>query len=91
LSAAFASSEEVCEALRWCQRSDRAPSRSTIVPTITKSKERLDEWEPHVKHYASSRLEAAGRAKLAKGAAAVMFALTWLVGGHFPEVMTRRC
>ena len=40
----------------------------------------------HVKHYASSRLEAAGCAKLAKGAAAicgaigaaVMFALTWL-------------
>jgi hypothetical protein len=32
---------------------------------------RLDEWEPHVKHYASSQLEAAGRAKLAKGAAAV--------------------
>jgi hypothetical protein len=39
------------------------------------------------------RLEAAGRAKLAKGAAAVwgaigaavMFALTWLVGGHFPK------
>jgi hypothetical protein len=39
---------------------------------------------PHVKHYASSRLEAAGRARLAKGAAAfwdaisaaVMFALT---------------
>jgi DNA repair exonuclease SbcCD ATPase subunit len=64
-----------------------------LVPTITKSKERLDEWEPHVKHYASSRLEAAGRAKLAKGAAAVwgaigaavMFALTWLVGGHFPK------
>ena len=52
---------------------------------ITNSKERLDEWEPHVKHYASSRLEAAGRAKLAKGAAAVMFALTWLVGGHFPK------
>ena len=30
-------------------------------------------------------LETAGRAKLAKGAAAVMFALTWLVGGHFPK------
>jgi hypothetical protein len=46
-----------------------------------------------VKHYASSRLEAAG-AKLAKGAAAlwgavgaaVMFAFQWLAGGgHFPK------
>jgi hypothetical protein len=83
----------VCEALRWHRRSEPTPSRSTIVPTITKSKERLDEWEPHVKHYASSRLEAADRAKLAKGAAAVwgaigaavMFALTSLVGGYFPK------
>jgi hypothetical protein len=42
----------------------------------------------------SARLEAAGRAKLAKGAAAiwgaigaaVMYALTWLAGGgHFPK------
>jgi hypothetical protein len=29
----------------------------------------------HVKHYASSRLEAAGRAKLAKGAAAICGAI----------------
>jgi hypothetical protein len=50
----------------------------------------------HVKHYASSRLEAAGCAKLAKDAAAicgaigaaVMFALTWL--GTLPEVMIGR-
>jgi hypothetical protein len=42
---------------------------------ITNSKERLDEWEPHVKHYASSRLEVAGRAKLAKGAAAIWGAI----------------
>jgi len=45
---------------------------------------------PGCQHYASSRLEAAGRGKFAKGTAtiwgkvraAVMFALTWLVGGH---------
>ena len=49
----------------------RARLSFELVPTITKSKERLDEWEPHVKHYASSRPEAAGRAKLAKGAAAI--------------------
>jgi hypothetical protein len=70
------------------------PRRSTSSPTINKSKERLDDLEPHVKHYSSSRLEAAGRAKLAKGAAAlwgavgaaVMFALQWLAGGgHFPK------
>jgi hypothetical protein len=43
--------------------------------------------------YASSRLEVAGKAKPARGAAAVlgaigaavMFALTWLAGGHFPK------
>jgi hypothetical protein len=65
-----------------------------LVPTITKSMERLDKIEPHVEHYASARLEAAGRAKLAKGAAAiwgaigaaVMYALTWLAGGGlFPK------
>lgn len=65
-----------------------------LVPTITKSKERLDEWEPHIKHYASSRLEAGSRLKLAKGmaalwgaiGAAVMFALPWVAGGgHFPK------
>ena len=46
-----------------------------LVPTITKSKERLDKIEPHVEHYASARLEAAGRAKLAKGAAAIWGAI----------------
>ncbi len=50
------------------QRTRRADR--PVGPSITKRKERLDEWEPHVKHYASSRVEAAGRAKLAKGAAA---------------------
>jgi hypothetical protein len=46
-----------------------------LVPTITKSKERLDKIEPHVEHCASARLEAAGRAQLAKGAAAISGAI----------------
>ena len=58
----------------------KQPKRSTTEEEVTEAKsteeaaerkERLDEWEPHVKHYASSRVEAAGRAKLAKGAAAI--------------------
>jgi chromosome segregation ATPase len=73
---------------------EHAAQIDQLVPTINKSKERLDEWEPHVKDYANSRLEAVGRAKLAKGVAAlwgavgaaVMFALQWLAGGgHFPK------
>jgi intergrase/recombinase len=73
---------------------EHAAQIDLLVPTITKSKERIDKIEPHVEHYASSRLEAAGRLKLAKGmaalwgaiGAAVMFALQWLAGGgHFPK------
>jgi hypothetical protein len=52
-----------------------AEQTDELVPTITKSKERLDKIEPHVEHCASARLEAAGRAQLAKGAAAISGAI----------------
>ncbi len=43
------------------------PEETALMP---RCKQRLDE-SVHAKYYASSRLEAAGRAKLAKGAAAI--------------------